>query len=157
MRAERRDGESAPEAGRTRGVVVALKLHEPSDDLLEFAFTTAAARGAPLQAVHSRAVPLHAYTPWGVDHAVTHEARQEARHDLDQALSPWHEKFPGVAVTDTVLLDSPARAVVTAAKGAGLLIVGRRRHHRTLAPRLGPVVHAAVHHARCPVAVVPHG
>ena len=59
-------------------------------------------------------------------------------------------------VTDSIALESPAKAVVQAAEGAGLLVVGRRRHHRVPAPRLGPVTHAAIHHARCPVAVVPH-
>lgn len=156
VRAERREEERVPEPGAAGGVVVALKLHGPCDDLLEFAFTTAAARGVPLRAVHGRRVPLHAYAPWGMDHGVTHEVTQEAQKGVSQALRPWREKFPGVAVTDTMRLHSPAKAVVTAAAGAELLVVGRRRHHPHLASRLGPVAQAAAHHARCPVAVVPH-
>ncbi|MEU7642123.1 universal stress protein, partial [Streptomyces sp. NPDC039016] len=42
------------------------------------------------------------------------------------------------------------------AAGAQLLIVGRRHLGRAV-PRIGHVVHAAVHHAPCPVAIVPHG
>jgi nucleotide-binding universal stress UspA family protein len=145
---------SAPHAaGR---VVVGLKLHGPSDDLLEFAFHTAAARGVPLRAVHGRSLPLHARTPWGADHDITEEIRQDAQKHLNQALRPWHEKYPRVEVADSVRLESPAKAVVGAADGAGLLIVGRRRHHPVLGPPLGPVTQAAIHHARCPVAVVPH-
>ncbi|MGP4050401.1 universal stress protein [Streptomyces sp. 2A115] len=156
VRAERREEGRAPESGSAGGVVVALKLHGPSDDLLEFAFTAAAVRGVPLRTVHGRSVPIHAYAPWGVDHTVTHEVRQEAQKGLSQALRPWREKFPGVVVAEAIHLDSPARAVIAAAAGAELLVVGRRKHHPPLAPRLGPVAQAAAHHARCPVAVVPH-
>ncbi|MFD9043861.1 universal stress protein [Streptomyces bottropensis] len=150
------EGSSTPEPGAAGGVVVGLKLRAACDDLLEFAFTAAAARGVPLRAVHGHSTPLHAYTPWGVDHTVTQEIVQNARNQLSQALRPWREKFPGVDVADTTRLESPARAVVGAAEGADLLVVGRRKHHPNLGQRLGPVAQAAVHHARCPVAVVPH-
>lgn len=156
MRAETREDGPPTAYGPNGSVVVALKLHGSCDDLLAFAFGTAAARGVPLQAVHGRNVPLHAYTPWGMDHGVTEEITQDARKHLDHALGPWREKFPGVVVTDTTRLESPAKAVVRAAGGAVLLIVGRRKHPRAVAPRLSPVVQAALHHARCPVAVVPH-
>jgi nucleotide-binding universal stress UspA family protein len=156
VRAETREGEPSRASGREGGVVVALKLHGPCDDLLEFAFGTAAARGVPLRAVHGRRVPVHAYVPWGMDHSVSEEIMQEAQQNLGQALRPWREKYPGVAVADITRLESPAKAVVAAAEAAELLVVGRRRHHPTLVARLGPVAQAAIHHARCPVAVVPH-
>ncbi|MFF7047238.1 universal stress protein [Streptomyces griseorubiginosus] len=152
---KRAEGPSTPESGEVGAVVVGLKLHGPCDDLLEFAFTTAAARRVPLRAVHGRAIPIHAYAPWGVDHTVTQEIIQDAQKHLSQALRTWREKFPGVAVTDTIRLESPARVVVASAEGAELLVIGRR-NHPALAPRLGPVAQAAVHHARCPVAVIPH-
>ncbi|MGW5419425.1 universal stress protein [Streptomyces sp. NPDC003943] len=139
-----------------RGVVVALKLHGPCDGLLAFAFEAAAARGVPLQVVHGRSLPLHAHTPWGVDHEVTQEITEDARKQLGEVLRPWRQKFPDVEPVDAVRLESPAEAVVRAAEGAELLVVGRREHRPALAPRLGPVAHAALHHARCPVAVVPH-
>ncbi|MDQ0957196.1 nucleotide-binding universal stress UspA family protein [Streptomyces sp. B4I13] len=148
-------GPSTSESGAAGGVVVGLKLRGPCDDLLEFAFTSAAARGVPLRAVHGRAIPIHAYAPWGVDHTVTQEIIQDVQKHLSRALRPWREKFPGVAVTDDIRLESPARVVVAAAEGAELLIVGRRSHHAP-APRLGSVAQAAVHHAHCPVAVIPH-
>ncbi|MEU6510293.1 universal stress protein [Streptomyces sp. NPDC046942] len=145
-----------PPPAHTGSVVVALKLHGSCDDLLDFAFSTAAARRLPLRAVHGHAVPLHAHVPWGVDHNITEQIRHDTHKRLSKALGPWREKFPHVEVTDSIALESPAKAVVQAAEGAGLLVVGRRRHHRVPAPRLGPVTHAAIHHARCPVAVVPH-
>ncbi|WP_405522533.1 universal stress protein [Streptomyces canus] len=155
VRADKRaEGPSTPGSGAAGGVVVGLNLHGPCDDLLAFAFTTAAARGVPLRAVHGRAVPIHAYAPWGLDHTVAQEIVRDAQKHLSQALRPWCEKFPGVAVTDDIRLESPARVVVAAAERAELLIVGRRSHHAP-APHLGSVAQAAVHHARCPVAVIP--
>ena len=148
-------GEGAAPASADR-VVVALKLHGSSDDLLDFAFHTAAARGVLLQAVHGRSVPLHARVPWGVDHNVTEEITRDALKELGKALRPWREKYPQVDVADGIRLESPAKAVVRAAQGAALLVVGRRGHRPGLAPHLGPVAQAAIHHGRCPVAVVPH-
>jgi nucleotide-binding universal stress UspA family protein len=156
VRAETHEEGPSPASGTAGGVVVALKLHGPCDDLLEFAFGTAATRGVPLRAVHGRSLPVHAHVPWGVDHAVTEEITQDAQKHLGQALHPWREKFPGVVVADMTRLESPAKAVVRAAEAAELLVVGRRKHRPALAPRLGPVAQAAIHHARCPVAVVPH-
>ncbi|MET9394835.1 universal stress protein [Streptomyces sp. NPDC006624] len=144
-------------AATARRLVVALKLHGPSDDLLDFAFHTAAAGNMPLLALHGRSVPLHARVPWGVDHGVTEEMTQEAQLQLDRALRPWREKYPQVDVTGSVRLAGPAKAVVQAAENAALVVVGRRRHRAGLGPHLGPVAQAAIHHGRCPVAVVPHG
>ncbi|MFJ8361845.1 universal stress protein [Streptomyces sp. NPDC093984] len=153
-RAETR--EEVPTPTSHGGVVVALKLHGSCDDLLAFAFATAAVRKVGLRAVHGRSVPLHAQLPWGIDHDITEEIKQEAQEQLSQALRPRREKFPHVDVAVTIALDSPAKAVVRAAEGAGMLVVSRRRHHAALAPRLGPVAQAAIHPAHCPVAAVPH-
>ena len=93
-------------------VVVALKLHGSSDDLLDFAFHTAAARGVALLAVHGRSVPLHARLPWGVDHDVAEEMTRDAQKELSKALRPWREKYPQVDVADSIHLANPAKAVV---------------------------------------------
>ncbi|MFF7490101.1 universal stress protein [Streptomyces luteogriseus] len=149
-------GEEGPVPAPVSRVVVALKLRDSSESLLDFAFHTAAARGVPLLAVHGRSVPLHARVPWGVDHDVTEEMKRDAQKHLSMALRPWREKYPQVDVADSIRLASPAKAVVQAGEGAVLLVVGRREHRPGLAPHLGPVAQAAIHHGRCPVAVVPH-
>ncbi|MER7988119.1 universal stress protein [Streptomyces noursei] len=152
--AEPSDGAAAA-AGGPR-VVAALGLGGPAEHLLAFAFDAAASRGVLLQVVHGRPFPAQVYTPWGVDPDAAAEVSAAVAGELAEALHPWRARFPGVLVQQTVLPDSPARAVVEAAAGAGLLVVGRRRHHRLPAPRIGAVTHAAVHHVTCPVAVVPH-
>ncbi|MBL1097822.1 universal stress protein [Streptomyces coffeae] len=143
------------ETGERRGrVVVGLSLHGPQDNLLEFAYVTAFTRGVPLHAVHGRKPDREHTGAGGTDE--TDEFERSVRRELDDVLRPWREKFPRVRVIDEVHVESPARAVVRAAADCNLLMVGRRRHPPALGPRLGPVVQAAVHHAACPVAVVPH-
>ncbi|WP_372404522.1 universal stress protein [Streptomyces luteireticuli] len=44
-----------------------------------------------------------------------------------------------------------------AAADARLLVVGRREDRPLPGTRIGPVTHGVLHHARCPVAVVPAG
>jgi nucleotide-binding universal stress UspA family protein len=53
-------------------------------------------------------------------------------------------------------LEGPAReALLGAAVTADLLLVGARRRDGSFGMQLGPVNHAVLHHASCPVAVVP--
>ncbi|GAA2540042.1 universal stress protein [Streptomyces levis] len=154
VRADTQQDEPAPAA--TEGVVAALKLRGSCDDLLDFAFRSATARQVPLRVVHGRSVPLHARGSGGVDHTVAVEMARDAHDRLAEVLRPWREKYPGVAVKPVFRVDGPAGAVAEASTGAALLVVGRRRHRTGRMSHLGPVAQAAVHHGRCPVAVVPH-
>ncbi|GHG53064.1 universal stress protein [Streptomyces griseocarneus] len=149
-------GSSAGSPAGGGGVVLGLGLRRPAHDLLDFAFDAAAARGVPLRVLHGRPLPVQAYAPWGVDPEVAQEITEHAELEVAQALRPWRERHPDVTVIDAVSLESPAKAVVRAAGGADLLVVGRRRHRPALVPRLSAVAQACVHHAPCPVVVVPH-
>ncbi|QHC23043.1 universal stress protein [Streptomyces sp. GS7] len=149
----RQDG-PATEGGNS--VAVGVSLHAPSEGLLAFAFETAARRAVPLRAVHGRNLPPFAYDRGGaVERAAAEEAARIAREELFEALRPWQEKFRDVRVEEQVVMESPAPALLHGAAAAQLLIVGRR-HIGHAVPRIGHVVHAAVHHAPCPVAIVPH-
>ncbi|MEU2872205.1 universal stress protein [Streptomyces olivoreticuli] len=152
-----RAGEDAGETPPVQGdVVLGLGLHGPCDRLFEFAFDAAARRGVSVRAVHGRSLPAQAYAPWGIDPDMAEELAADARKTLGDALRPWRAKFPAVDVTETVHLESPARVLVQAAAGAALLVTGRRQKRSALAPPIGPVLQAALHHAPCPVAVVAH-
>ncbi|MEU5208710.1 universal stress protein [Streptomyces sp. NPDC020742] len=151
-----RPGRTEPPPVSEPRIVLGMSLHGPCDPLLAFAFDAALSRGLPIQAVHGRALPVPAFVPWGIEPDVAEEVTREAADELREAVRPWRERFPDVPVQLTVLLESPARAMIRAAPGAELVAVGRRRHRRRLAPHVGPVAHAVIHHATCPVAVVPH-
>lgn len=75
---------------------------------------------------------------------------------LSAVLQVWRDKYPGVEVTETVAEGRARSALLRAASGASLLVVGRHLTDRPAGPRIGPVTHAAIHHVGCPVAVVPH-
>ncbi|MEV6408346.1 universal stress protein [Streptomyces bobili] len=141
---------SMPVVARAQRPVVLIRAETPSysSDGTSAAETSRAAR--------SRGVPLHARVPWGVDHAVAEEVTRDAQQELSRILSRWREKYPQVDAACVIRLENPSKAIVQAAHDAALLVVGRRAHRHGVAPHLGPVAHAAIHHGHCPVAVVPH-
>ncbi|GAU69751.1 FHA domain-containing protein [Streptomyces sp. NBRC 110611] len=63
------------------------------------------------------------------------------------------DEFPDVEVSEQVTNGRVAAVLMSACAGAGLLVVGRR-FQRSPMP-LGPIVLAVLHHAPCPVAVIP--
>jgi nucleotide-binding universal stress UspA family protein len=135
---------------------VVLGMSRTADELLEFAFGAAATYDAPLRLVHAHPHPSRAYAPWGVEPGPAREVLNELTRELAAKVQPWREKFPTVPVDEDVVLDRPARTIVRAAADARLLVVGRGNRPPETSP-VGPVTHAAIHHAVCPVAVVPCG
>ncbi|GAA1911607.1 universal stress protein [Streptomyces durmitorensis] len=132
--------------GSRRPVVLGLDLDRPDDELLEYAFDAAASRQAPLHAVHIWTAPL-------IPSADAIDPVEEKSRLLAAVLTPWRHKFPRTQVTERLLHGLPGHHLVRAASTAGLLVVGRRI---PAGPHLGRTAHAAIHHARCPVVVVPH-
>ncbi|MEU6084080.1 universal stress protein [Streptomyces sp. NPDC047108] len=148
------------EAGRAGGeVVVGINdLGAAAEELLEFAFAGAAARGATVRAVRAWSPPpLFAHRPEALRDK-GHEGELEARERraLAEAVHPWREKYPDLPVVEHVETGSATDVVLSAAGNADLLVLGRPVHRPHTAPRLGHVAHAALHHAPCPVTIVPH-
>lgn len=138
-------------------VVVGVDLGRPCDGLVAFAFEEAAARGAVLRVVHVWDVHrVYGYSAPALDPHLARELRGEQAQELSRFLAPWRAKFDGVAVSEDVPVGPVAQGLVEAGRGAALLAVGRRRRHAPVGVHIGPVTHAVVHHAACPVAVVPH-
>ncbi|GGS26242.1 universal stress protein [Streptomyces aureoverticillatus] len=143
---------------RDGAVVLGIDVTEPCDEVIEFAFSSALVRDVPLHVVHGWSDP----SPLGIgvgEIAVLEQPKQvqEWQGFVDAVLQPWRLRHPDVAVTETVEKGRPAPMLLDAAAGAGLLVVGRRMRERPhLGPQTGPVTHKVVHHATCPVAVVPH-
>ncbi|QGV77368.1 universal stress protein [Streptomyces ficellus] len=129
-----------------------------SDAVLAFAFEAAAARGAVVRAVRAWSLPpVYAYSPGSMylaDQAGGLEPFEKKA--LGEALAPWRERFPDVPVIEHVEIGSAGQVLLSAASRARLLVVGRRVHRSPVGTRIGSVAHAALHHATCPVAVVPH-
>ncbi|MFE9650317.1 universal stress protein [Streptomyces sp. NPDC006365] len=138
-------------------IVLGLDLNDPSDEVIGFALETARVRGARLRVMHALSSPsLLSLGPGEIGLESAPERAEEWRGFLEAVLQVWRDKYPGVDVEATVVEDRAATRLVHASSGAGLIVVGRRRHERRVGPHAGPVTHALVHHAHCPVAVVSH-
>ncbi|MFE6867541.1 universal stress protein [Kitasatospora sp. NPDC057692] len=139
-----------------RGVTAGVDLAHPCDPVLDLAFRTAARRGDPLTVVHAWGPPAgNEYLHFGAVGGLEHQLAADARRALDTALAPWLERHPELPVSTEVLMGHAGITLVDAAAGTGLLVIGARRHHRPMGAHLGPVAHAVIHHATCPLAVVP--
>ncbi|KUN58266.1 universal stress protein UspA [Streptomyces canus] len=152
-------GEGVQHAARDAAqVVVGFDAHHPVSETADFAFSAAEARGALLRVVQAWAFPAEAVSPRTL--VVTEEDRatwedQEVLQ-LSDTLRAWQEKYPRVTARTDVALLHPAEALLNASRAADLLVVGRRTDPQATEGRLGPITHAVLHHARCPVAVVPY-
>lgn len=95
--------------------------------------------------VGARLELLHAWQPPG-------EAGDRAL--VDGAADDLADDFPGLAVDRRLVQSHPAIALLTAAAGARLLVVGSRGTDGVPRIPLGATSHALVLHAPCPVLVV---
>ncbi|MFS4094424.1 universal stress protein [Streptomyces sp. AF1A] len=131
---------------------------EDSAAALRFAFEAAAARGAVVRAVRAWTLPpVFAYSPGSLkllDEAGGLEPYE--RQALAEALRPWRERFPDVPVAEQVEMGSAGQVLLSMAGQAQLMVVGRRGYRTAVGARIGSVTHGVLHHADCPVAVVPH-
>ncbi|MEU0387871.1 universal stress protein [Streptomyces chartreusis] len=151
------DQPSAEAAGRE--IVVGQQGDaEDSADALRFAFETAAARGATVRVVRAWTLPpVFAYSPGSLkllDEAGGLEPYEKKA--LAAAVRPWRERFPDVPVEEHVEMGSAGQVLLSVAGTAQLMVVGRRAHRTAVGARIGSVAHGVLHHADCPVAVVPH-
>ncbi|MFF3072484.1 universal stress protein [Kitasatospora sp. NPDC057936] len=138
-------------------VVVGVDVQEPDEGVLGFAFAEAARRRARVRAVHGWDLPpVFAYAGWVPQAAEISQLEAMEEKMLSLALAGQRELHPGVEVVEEVRLGA-AGALVEASAGAALVVVGRKRRRVELGPRLGRIAHAVLHHAKAPVAVVPHG
>ncbi|MEY9484602.1 nucleotide-binding universal stress UspA family protein [Streptomyces calvus] len=130
---------------------------EDSAAALGFAFETAARRGATVRAVRAWTLPpVFAYSPASLqllDEAGGLEPFE--RKGLAAALAPWRERYPDVHVVEHVEMGSAGQVLLSVAGTAQLMVVGRRARRTAVGARIGSVAHGVLHHAGCPVAVVP--
>ncbi|QFG21272.1 universal stress protein [Actinomadura sp. WMMB 499] len=140
--------------GRDDGeeIVVGVDLLRGMEENLEYAFGAALLHKARLRIVHAWQLPP------SMQPTVTALDRDQTRVELGEALAglvaPYRARHPEVEVVEELRCEQPVAALVEAARNARLLVVGAHRHRRPL-PALGAVGHGAVHHAPCPIAVVP--
>ncbi|MFK4869352.1 universal stress protein [Streptomyces sp. CSMPJR101] len=114
----------------------------------DFAVREAETRGCALDAVRAWRRPAPIGEP-------PDDAERRATALLDDALRAPLDAHPGVRVRRTTV-EGPARTVlVDRSAAADLVVLGARRRHGHFGLQLGRVGHTLLHHAQCPVAIVP--
>jgi nucleotide-binding universal stress UspA family protein len=135
-------------------VVVGVDGSVASERALEWAAAEATRRGAVLEVVHAWMVPY----PLSSADVFTDPAPFEAcgAEILDRAMASLLASGHAPARTRPVLVSEyPSHALVHAAEGAALLVVSSRGRGGFAGLLLGSVSQNCVHHAPCPVAVIP--
>ncbi|MFC5720911.1 universal stress protein [Streptomyces gamaensis] len=147
-------GEDSEVHGR---IVVGVGDPDEAASAVRFALREAEARGCEVRAVRAwrcaEQYPANGTAAAG-DTAFAHE--QRALAFLARALDVPESEHPEVTVHREAV-EGPAHKVLLArSAGADLLVLGAARRAGGLGLQLGRVSHTALHHAACPVAVVPY-
>lgn len=94
--------------------------------------------------------------PWTIFIAPTYQPEdyaRDAQEMLETSVGVAREVVPGVAVESRLVQERPAQALIMAAHGAELLVVGAHGHGALPDVHVGSVANACVNHAPCPVVV----
>lgn len=143
---------------------VLLGLEGDTDtEAARYALQDAERRGARLRVLHSWThrhmspelpSPIPATSP-GQRHQVRHDRAEEAVSRF--AMAGILEEHPGVEIESRTVRADPAHALVEATREAAVVVIGSHRPGGRHGARLGPVTHALLHRAHCPVLIVPTG
>lgn len=134
-------------------IVVGVDGSPASVRALQQAVELAAALGAEVDAVHTWLVSYGATELSMMPAVPSTELQAAAEQTLAEAVAAVDTK--GVTVNRIVTEGDAASTLLEAAEGADMLVVGSRGHGGFVGLLLGSVSHKVIHHAPCPVLVVP--
>ncbi|MFI7012501.1 universal stress protein [Streptomyces sp. NPDC050145] len=112
-----------------------------------FAVEEAVLRGARLHAVWVWPRPVFAEGDDATGHA--------GQRALAEAVAGQADRHPDLKITQEILRGHPVEQLAVAAHASLALVVGRRGGGGFTALRLGSTAHGLLHHAECPLVVVP--
>ena len=151
-------------------VIVVREVPQPATGMIAVAVRDDGDRGALRSGAltaQARGASLRVVSAWmflegaGSMVAVVDDVGEIARLEIEatkRTVDPVREEFPGLAITEDVVRSrSVAGSLVEVSPTADLLVMGARRPARSFGAPLGRVTYAVLHHAHCPVAVVPGG
>lgn len=132
-------------------IVVGVDGSVYSERALDWALDEAKARRGKLVVLHSYEYGIVAANPYAG------EALTQLEHDAEELLERAivRASASGIEVDGRIAYGSASHALVEASAGADLLVVGSRGRGGLAGALLGSVSQACVHHAACPVVVVP--
>lgn len=141
-------------AGRPR-IVVGVDGSDHARRALRWALEEARLRQATIVAVHAWHLPYdgsHPYTALAFD---PDRFEHQARSTLERAVHAEDTHGLAAPVETVVVHGTAAAALLEAANGADLLVVGARGLGGFTGLLLGSVSNQVSHHASCPVVIVP--
>jgi nucleotide-binding universal stress UspA family protein len=139
--------------GRTGRIVVGVDGSDGAAAALRWAVEEAELRQAALDAVTAWHIPYAAGSPAIGLVIDPEEERAYAAEQLEEVIGTLGAP-PRVQVNRVVVEGGAARALIEAASGADLLVVGSRGRGGFKGLLLGSVSQQCIHHAPCPVVVV---
>ncbi|MFI1096803.1 universal stress protein [Streptomyces sp. NPDC020917] len=149
-------GEPPNVRGEFGRVLVGVGAPGESSAAVEFAFGAAQAREADLLAVHAWHRPARELPDTGhLSGDGSDPEAHEAERSLGAALLATAQAYPKVTVQSRLPEGRAHTALLDAATASDLIVVGARRPRGGVGMQLGLVNHTVLHHAACPVAVVP--
>ncbi|MFE2069161.1 universal stress protein [Streptomyces sp. NPDC059467] len=148
-------GDRAGLAGGHERILLGAGEPVSGAEAARFAFREAEARNCTLDVVRAWRCPAHEVGNQVVLAEVARQQEDKASALLDTLLGEAQSAHPKVRVR-SVTAEGPAhRILVDRSAAADLVVVGARRRHGHVGLQLGRVAHTLLHHAECPVAVVP--
>jgi nucleotide-binding universal stress UspA family protein len=140
------------------GITVGIDGSHDAHRALEWAMREAAVRHVPLTVVTVHEVAVSGWTGQPIilpaDQADLEKARQAAEEMVAKAAAQLGESQL-TSVTVRAVNGSPAQELIEASRDADLLVVGSRGGGGFARLMLGSISQKVVHHAHCPVVVVP--
>jgi nucleotide-binding universal stress UspA family protein len=140
-------------------IVVGVDGSEAARRALEFAAQEAELRRSRLRVVSVWEIPPAVYGG-GFAPALDQEAldafRAHAESVVQDAVEYVKRLHPDCQVEGATAQGQPAESLLEEARNADLIVVGNRGHGGFGSLLLGSVSQQVVHHAVCPVLVVPH-
>jgi len=149
-------GDTAGLAGTHERILLGVGDPDTGGTAAWFAFCEAEMRGCELDVVRAWRTPAHD----GLDRRRSRDdpARRyekQAIELIDKVVAEGAAARPAVRARQTAVEGPAAKVLVNRSAAADLVVVGARRRSGRLGLQLGRVSHALLHHAACPVAVVP--
>lgn len=138
-------------------IIVGFDGSDHSRRALDWAVHEAAVRQVPLTviAVYRTAVGFWGGPgTWPQDIESSSQVRKDAEDATDKALANAGDVRPA-AVTVRTICGIPAEELIAASKDADMIVVGSRGNGGFARLLLGSVSSQIVHHAHCPVVVIP--
>lgn len=140
------------------GIVVGIDGSHNSSHALQWAMSEAALRNADLTVITVNSVPASYWSGRPVELAGdaerVDEIRKAAQESVDKAAAELDDKRPK-SVRVLAISGFPAKTLIDTSGGADLMVVGSRGGGGFGSLFLGSISSQVVHHAKCPVVVVP--